>query len=724
MRTTATLLAALAAVALVAPAASAAVGDELYTNPGLEAGTGDAPTGWERSTWGGGPQTVPTFTWTSGDAHSGDRAVRVDVTGYVSPGDSKWVPAAPMRVTGGRYYVFSDWYRSTATTAVSVYWENAAGAGKWANLFSGIAPSPSGWTQYRTGFNMPASAVKAYFVHFLARDGMLATDDYSMKETADPPGFSAPMISLTFDDGSHAFYTEALPPLDARGFRTTQYIPTQGLETGDPWMMTGAQLRELAGQGHEIASHSVTHPLLTEVTDPVLATELGGSKQLLETIAGRPVTGLAYPYGEYDARVIAAAERAGYTSARSVEEGYNSRLDLEPFGVRGQNIEATTTLADFKEWVDTAMAHRYWLTVIYHEVVPDGAPVCTAPETADPCLGAYDIRHRDFVAQLDYLKSKGANVVPVNEAMAEADRELAPSAGTVSLSSQSPRTDAALTALPRDFGTETYRYRWYVNDRLVGDATTAAFSLAPAGHGDRGDRIRVEVTASDTRGRTSAAASATADVVNAPPTAGTVSLAPDGATGLTAVPQDFADADGDELAYEYTWFVNGAAAGTGGATLVPPQGGLVRVEARAADGHGGVSAAAVAERAIPALQPGPAKDTKPPAIRVSSPRAQRYRLGTRLRIRFSVTDPSGVASERATVRRRGGKAVPTRSGKRLRLTRTGIYVLRITAKDRVGNRATKTVTFRVTRGAAAARRSSAGARSAPPRVARLRSASN
>ena len=52
---------------------------------------------------------------------------------------------------------------------------------------------------------------------------------------------------------------------------------------------------------------------------------------------------LAYPFGSYDARVIAAAKVAGYRSARSVEEGYNAEPDLEPFDIRGQNILRTTT---------------------------------------------------------------------------------------------------------------------------------------------------------------------------------------------------------------------------------------------------------------------------------------------------------------------------------------------------------------------------------------------
>ena len=83
-----------------------------------------------------------------------------------------------MPVKGNTYYTFSDWYRSDRSSAVSVYYElkddpkDADGniIGHWANLFSGIAPA-SDWTQYTTGFTMPAGTVRAQFVHFIAGNG-------------------------------------------------------------------------------------------------------------------------------------------------------------------------------------------------------------------------------------------------------------------------------------------------------------------------------------------------------------------------------------------------------------------------------------------------------------------------------------------------------------------------------------------------------------------------
>ena len=68
-----------------------------------------------------------------------------------------------------------------------------------------------------------------------------------------------------------------------------------------------------------------------------------------------------------------------------------------------------------------------------------------------------------------------------------------------------------------------------------------------------------------------------------------------------------------------------------------------------------------------------------------------------LKLGVSGTDDSGVAEWTATVRRSGAKSRTVKQGTKLRHSRTGNYVLRVTAKDRSGNQAHKAVRFRVVR---------------------------
>jgi peptidoglycan/xylan/chitin deacetylase (PgdA/CDA1 family) len=93
-------------------------------------------------------------------------------------------------------------------------------------------------------------------------------------------------------------------PMDVDGLRT---MPWEGLRT-------------LAGMGVEVGSHTVTHPHLTRLPEAELARELRESKQRIEDELGRSCPLLAYPYGEHDERVRAAAQDAGYEAAFALRE--------------------------------------------------------------------------------------------------------------------------------------------------------------------------------------------------------------------------------------------------------------------------------------------------------------------------------------------------------------------------------------------------------------------
>ena len=74
-----------------------------------------------------------------------------------------------------------------------------------------------------------------------------------------------------------------------------------------------------------------------------------------------------------------------------------------------------------------------------------------------------------------------------------------------------------------------------------------------------------------------------------------------------------------------------------------------------------------------------------PGIVVVSPKSTSYTLGQNLLVKFSCTAPSGIAHCPATISRVGEKTVKVISGRKMRLSGTGRYVLRITAEDRRGN---------------------------------------
>lgn len=101
-------------------------------------------------------------------------------------------------------------------------------------------------------------------------------------------------------------------------------LPTRAYDS-----ITWEQARLMDRARVEIGSHTLTHPILTNIDDERLGAELRESKSRLEAKLGRPVDLFCYPNGNNDARVKRAVASAGYRSAVTVELGLNrARCDL------------------------------------------------------------------------------------------------------------------------------------------------------------------------------------------------------------------------------------------------------------------------------------------------------------------------------------------------------------------------------------------------------------
>ncbi len=120
-------------------------------------------------------------------------------------------------------------------------------------------------------------------------------------------------VAITFDDGYEDQYTTALPLLRAHHFVATFFVITAFV--GQPGYLSWEELKAMQQAGMAIESHTVHHLDLTKLDDARLAAELAGSRQDLREHLKGNVRILAYPGGEYDQQVIAAAQAAGYIVA-------------------------------------------------------------------------------------------------------------------------------------------------------------------------------------------------------------------------------------------------------------------------------------------------------------------------------------------------------------------------------------------------------------------------
>jgi len=104
-------------------------------------------------------------------------------------------------------------------------------------------------------------------------------------------------------------------------------------------LITADQVRQLADRGHEIGSHTLSHPILTTMGEKGRRAEINGAKILLEEWTQRDVPGFCYPNGNYDASVIQQLREAGHEYACTTAPGRNDqrtdrfelrRIDVTP----------------------------------------------------------------------------------------------------------------------------------------------------------------------------------------------------------------------------------------------------------------------------------------------------------------------------------------------------------------------------------------------------------
>lgn len=151
-------------------------------------------------------------------------------------------------------------------------------------------------------------------------------------------GRSGRTLAVTFDDAYRSTLL-ARPILDELGLPGTVFVPTAYVGSPAPmswdgideWVggpheselhcMDAGELRALADAGWEVGAHTDTHPHLTRTDDDELARELAIPRARLEELMGTPCRSLAYPYGDFDGRVVAAARAAGYEAACTLDVG-------------------------------------------------------------------------------------------------------------------------------------------------------------------------------------------------------------------------------------------------------------------------------------------------------------------------------------------------------------------------------------------------------------------
>ncbi len=114
-------------------------------------------------------------------------------------------------------------------------------------------------------------------------------------------------VALSFDASWGAERTEKiLELLKEKEIKTTFFLTGFWVEAYPEYV------RLIAGAGHEIGNHTLTHPHLNSLTGEEIRTEIEKVEQLIKEVSGQKTTLFRPPFGEYSNQVIEAAEGLGY----------------------------------------------------------------------------------------------------------------------------------------------------------------------------------------------------------------------------------------------------------------------------------------------------------------------------------------------------------------------------------------------------------------------------
>lgn len=158
---------------------------------------------------------------------------------------------------------------------------------------------------------------------------------------------------------------------------------------------TWEQYKSFSAQGHEIASHTVTHPKLAVLDEVNMLYELEQSKaDLLKFIGPESTFSAEGPYGTENERVMEYAHKV-YPSLRNrmpedwLEE-INRGSKMNPADSKKEYVQwqrgplTDVSVDEMKRWVDTGMAHdNIWLVLVFHGVENLGWEPKTSAELED-----------------------------------------------------------------------------------------------------------------------------------------------------------------------------------------------------------------------------------------------------------------------------------------------------------------------------------------------------
>lgn len=210
-------------------------------------------------------------------------------------------------------------------------------------------------------------------------------------------------VVITFDDG---WYNQqnALPALNKYRFKAVFNI-IASIPGYDPSYMNWKAIRRLMADGHEIASHTMTHPYSMSVTN--YGYEIIQSKSRIESMIQRQVKTIAWPNGYYNNDMLQIAHSIGYIGTQTIDDNWCTEANIsleglptchwltgntygqDPFKMKRIFIDGRCTATEIGLWITQGHASPCSYTNVPGIVAAGRTPIALSmsqllvPNTAD-----------------------------------------------------------------------------------------------------------------------------------------------------------------------------------------------------------------------------------------------------------------------------------------------------------------------------------------------------
>ena len=213
---------------------------------------------------------------------------------------------------------------------------------------------------------MQRSVLMTSFILLLFKEGLFSQGIVAPYEVGTWQGFRTAAISYTFDDNCTNQLAIVVPMFNEYDFKLTLFTV---INWGPNW----SGLQNAVSHGHEVASHTLSHPSLGILSDSLQTIELANSKSSIDAhITGQKCVTLAYPNCVVGNTSIVKQYYFAARGCSGVIEGRTPGNFMNISSIICGALGSIKTSADFNSRANSAASSNGWCVYLLHGIDSDG----------------------------------------------------------------------------------------------------------------------------------------------------------------------------------------------------------------------------------------------------------------------------------------------------------------------------------------------------------------